>query len=100
MLLKVGGMKVFPVEIEEALRQHPGVAEAVVIPVADALRGEAARAVVAPKSGVVLRPGELRRFLSGRLHRLKMPRVIEIRDALPRTPGGKIAWRALVSDAS
>ncbi|EKO40739.1 MAG: acyl-CoA synthetase (AMP-forming)/AMP-acid ligase II [Solidesulfovibrio magneticus str. Maddingley MBC34] len=99
MLLKVGGMKVFPVEIEEALRQHPDVAEAVVIPVADALRGEAAKAVVAPKNGASLSPGELRRFLSGRLHRLKMPRVIEIRDALPRTPGGKIAWRALVSDS-
>lgn len=99
MLLKVGGMKVFPVEIEEALRQHPDVAEAVVIPVADALRGEAAKAVVAPRNGASLSPGELRRFLSGRLHRLKMPRVIEIRDALPRTPGGKIAWRALVSDS-
>jgi long-chain acyl-CoA synthetase len=98
MLLKVGGMKVFPVEIEEALRQHPDVAEAVVIPVADALRGEAAKAVVAPRNGTVLTAGELRRFLSKRLHRLKMPRVIEIRDALPRTPGGKIAWRALVSD--
>lgn len=98
MLLKVGGMKVFPVEIEEALRQHPDVAEAVVIPMADMLRGEAAKAVVAPRNGAVLTAGELRRFLSKRLHRLKMPRVIEIRDALPRTPGGKIAWRALVSD--
>ncbi|KHK00680.1 Long-chain-fatty-acid--CoA ligase [Desulfovibrio sp. TomC] len=98
MLLKVGGMKVFPVEIEEALRQHPDVAEAVVIPVADDLRGEAAKAVVAPRDGATLTAGQLRRFLSQRLHRLKMPRVIEIRDALPRTPGGKIAWRALVSD--
>lgn len=98
MLLKVGGMKVFPVEIEEALRQHPDVAEAVVIPVADELRGEAAKAVVAPRNGATLTTAGLRKFLSARLHRLKMPRVIEIRDALPRTPGGKIAWRALVSD--
>ncbi|MHC1791200.1 class I adenylate-forming enzyme family protein [Solidesulfovibrio sp.] len=98
MLLKVGGMKVFPVEIEEVLRQHPDVAEAVVIPVADALRGEAAKAVVAPRNGAVLTSAEIRKFLAARLHRLKMPRVIEIRDALPRTPGGKIAWRALVSD--
>ena len=99
MLLKVGGMKVFPVEIEEALRQHPDVAEAVVIPMPDDLRGEAAKAVVAPRKGAVLTTAELRRFLQTRLHRLKMPRVIEIRDALPRTPGGKIAWRALVSDS-
>ncbi|MFP5259145.1 MAG: class I adenylate-forming enzyme family protein [Acidobacteriota bacterium] len=98
MLLKVGGMKVFPVEIEEALRQHPDVAEAVVIPIADDLRGEAAKAVVAPRDGAVLTAAALRHFLAQRLHRLKMPRVIEIRDALPRTPGGKIAWRALVSD--
>ena len=92
-------MKVFPVEIEEALRQHPDVAEAVVIPMPDDLRGEAAKAVVAPRKGAVLTTAELRRFLQTRLHRLKMPRVIEIRDALPRTPGGKIAWRALVSDS-
>jgi len=99
MLLKVGGMKVFPVEIEEALRQHPDVAEAVVIPMPDDLRGEAAKAVVAPRAGAVLTTAGLRKFLQTRLHRLKMPRVIEIRDQLPRTPGGKIAWRALVSDS-
>lgn len=97
MLLKVGGMKVFPIEIEEALRAHPDVIEAIVIPIADDLRGEAAKAVAVLRPGVALTPGDLRRFLSGRLHRMKMPRVIEIRDALPRTPGGKIAWRALVS---
>jgi long-chain acyl-CoA synthetase len=97
MLLKVGGMKVFPVEIEEALRTHPGVAEVIVIPMADALRGEVAKAVVVPKPGTTLDALHLRHHLSGRLHRLKMPRIIEIRDTLPRTPGGKIAWRTLLS---
>ena len=97
MLLKVGGMKVFPVEIEEALRAHPDVAECIVIPVTDAVRGEAAKAVAVPRDGATLTVPQLRHFLAERLHRLKMPRVIEIRDALPRTPGGKIAWRALVS---
>jgi long-chain acyl-CoA synthetase len=97
MLLKVGGMKVFPVEIEEALRTHPDVAEVIVIPVADNLRGEVAKAVVVPKPGAHLDVLQLRHHLSGRLHRLKMPRIIEIRDALPRTPGGKIAWRTLIS---
>jgi acyl-CoA synthetase (AMP-forming)/AMP-acid ligase II len=97
MLLKVGGMKVFPVEIEEALRTHPDVAEVIVIPMADDLRGEVAKAVVVPKPGATLDIPQLRHYLSGRLHRLKMPRIIEIRNALPRTPGGKIAWRTLVS---
>ncbi len=97
MMLKVGGMKVFPVEIEEALRSHPDVAEVVVIPLADDLRGEAAKAVAVPKPGATLTPADLRHFLLDRLHRLKMPRVIEVRESLPRTPGGKIAWRALVS---
>ena len=97
MLLKVGGMKVFPVEIEEALRAHPDVAECIVLPEADALRGEVAKAVVVPVEGRELSPAALRHFLAGRLHRMKMPRVIEVRDALPRTPGGKIAWRVLVS---
>ena len=96
MLLKVGGMKVCPVEIEEALRAHPDVAECIVIPIADSVRGEAAKAVVAPRPGASLTVGDVRRFLAARMHRMKLPRVIEIRDALPRTPGGKIAWRALV----
>lgn len=96
MLLKVGGMKVFPVEIEEVLRTHPDVAECIVIPVADDLRGEAAKAVAVPKAGATLTVGELRRFLAARMHRMKLPRIIEIREALPRTPGGKIAWRSLV----
>lgn len=96
MLLKVGGMKVFPVEIEEALRTHPDVAECLVVPVADTVRGEVAKAIVVPAAGVSLTPAELRHHLSGHLHRMKLPRIIEIRDSLPRTPGGKIAWKLLV----
>jgi long-chain acyl-CoA synthetase len=67
----------------------------VVIPVKDALRGEAPKAVIALKDGCSLSQAELRRRLEGLLHRHKIPRHIEFVSELPRTPGGKIAWRKL-----
>jgi long-chain acyl-CoA synthetase len=94
-LMKVGGMKVYPAEVEEALRSIDAIAEAVVIPVKDALRGEAPKAVIALKDGCSLSQAELRRRLEGLLHRHKIPRHIEFVSELPRTPGGKIAWRKL-----
>ncbi len=97
-MLKVGGMKVFPTVVEETLREHPAVAETVVVKVDDALRGEAARAVVVLRddsASDTVDAAALRRFLETRLHRYKVPRYIDIIEAIPKTPGGKIAWRML-----
>jgi long-chain acyl-CoA synthetase len=89
-LIIVGGLNVYPREVEEVLTAHPAVAEAVVIAVPDATRGEA------PKAYVVLRPGAscarqvLLRFCRERLAPFKVPRDLEFCEALPRTVSGKI----------
>jgi len=94
-LMKVGGMKVFPTEVEEALRSIDEIAEAVVVPVKDPLRGEAPKAVIVLKRGANLSQADLRRRLEALIHRHKIPRHMEFVSELPRTPGGKIAWRKL-----
>lgn len=92
-MMKVAGLKVSPLEIEEVLRSHEGIAEVVVVKVEDPLHGELPKAVIVPREGMELDAGEIRRFCEKRLSRNKVPRVIEFRSHLPKTPGGKILWR-------
>ena len=99
-MLKVSGQKVYPGEIEAVLFLHPYVRDAVVIPYNDRLRG------VVPLAAVVIEPGEtltetqLREFVRDRLARYKIPRVIRFLPEMPRTSGGKIDRRWLVSGSA
>ena len=90
------GFKIYPRNIEEALLQHPAVAEAVAIGIADPVRGHVPKAFVTLLPGMVVTPGELLHFLKTHLSRLELPRVIEIRETLPKTNIGKINRKDLV----
>ena len=94
-----GGYNVYPREVEEALHAHPGVLEVAVVGVPHATLGEEVAALVVPRPGAELDPDELRAFARERLAAYKYPRVIELVDALPRTPTGKILKRAIDRDA-
>ncbi len=94
-MMKVAGLKVFPTEIEDVLIMHPGVAEAAVVKVQDGLHGEAPKAVIVPEKDAVLDRKMIRNFCEERLSRYKVPRIIEFRASLPKTPGGKIRMNAL-----
>ncbi len=96
-MMKVGGIKVFPTEIENVLRAHPSIDEIVVIKVDDTLHGEVPKAFIVTKPGMPLNQMDIRRYCEGRLHRYKVPRLIEFVDQLPKTPGGKVAWKKLSS---
>lgn len=96
-MMKVGGIKVFPAEIEDVIRSHPHVDEVAVVKVDDALHGEVPKAFIVTRPGMPLAPADLRRWCEGRLHRYKVPRLMEFVDQLPRTPGGKVAWKKLSS---
>jgi len=94
-----GGFNVYPRTIEEALYEHPAVAEAIVIGVADTYRGEAAKAFVQLKAGA--KPftlDELRTFLADKLGRHEMPAHLEFRDALPKTAVGKLSKKELIAE--
>jgi fatty-acyl-CoA synthase len=79
-----GGVNVYPAEVEAELLQHPNVADAAVIAVADETWGEVGVAFV------VAHDVDLAAFLSTRLSRYKIPRRFIFVDALPRTPYGKV----------
>jgi long-chain acyl-CoA synthetase len=90
------GFKIYPRQIEEALLQHPAVAEAVAIAIPDAMRGQAPKAFVTLVPNSAATPDELLHFLAGHLSRIELPRAIEIRARLPKTNIGKISRKDLV----
>lgn len=94
-LVIVGGLNVYPREVEEVLYTHPGIAEAAIISYQDKLRGEAVKAVVALKQGYEVKEKELIKYCRNRLANFKVPRTIEFMESLPKTSTGKILKRAL-----
>jgi long-chain acyl-CoA synthetase len=91
-MILCGGFNVYPQMIEQAVYEHPDVEEALVIGVADGYRGESPKAFVKLRAGApVLTIEALRMFLKGRLGPHELPTLLELRDALPRTPVGKLS---------
>ncbi|MYB03293.1 MAG: acyl--CoA ligase [Acidimicrobiaceae bacterium] len=91
-----GGYNVYPIEVEAVLEAHPDVAEAVVVGRPDPVMGEIGLAVVVIRAGVSPPTlEELRAFCSASLARYKLPEALELVDALPRNPSGKIDRRCL-----
>jgi long-chain acyl-CoA synthetase len=90
-----GGENVYPVEVEEVLSRHSGVAEVAVIGVPDERWGEAVKALVVRAPGSVVDAGELVAFARGELAGYKLPRSLEFVAELPRSPAGKVLKREL-----
>ncbi|HRK18619.1 MAG TPA: AMP-binding protein [Hyphomicrobiaceae bacterium] len=94
-----GGFNVYPRAIEEAIYEHPSVAEVIVIGVPDDYRGEAAKAFVTLKPGARdFDLAELRTFLATRIGKHEMPAHLEFRDVLPKTAVGKLSKKELVAE--
>jgi acyl-CoA synthetase (AMP-forming)/AMP-acid ligase II len=85
-----GGENVFPAEVEEALMNHPGVAEAAVIGLPDAEFGQRLKAFVVAVAGGEVTAEELKGYVHDRLARFKTPREVVFVDGLSRTATGKI----------
>ena len=94
MILR-GGFNVYPREVEEVLYEHEAVVEAAVIGVPHESHGEEVKAVVALAPGSSATADELKAFCKERLAAYKYPRMVEILEALPKGPTGKILKREL-----
>lgn len=91
LLIDVGGRKVNPIEVEQVMREHPLVAECVVVPVMVSHTVSRLKAVVVPSGAATPEAAEMiRTFARERLTAYKVPRMIEFRESLPKTPLGKI----------
>ena len=94
-MIAVGGFKVFPSEVEAVLLQHPAVKEALVIGIPDDYRGEAPRAYVALMPGMAESGEALADWLNQRVGKHERVESVVVRDALPKTPIGKLDRKAL-----
>ena len=92
-----GGFNIYPREVEEVLYTHPAVLEAAVRGVPDAYRGETVKAFVVLKEGAHASEEELIGYCRARLASFKAPRMVEFRDALPKSAVGKILRRELAA---
>ena len=94
-MILVSGFNVYPNEVEDVVALLPAVQECAVIGVPDENSGEAVKLFVVLRPGQTLTEKEIKAHCRENLTRYKQPRQIEFRDALPKTPIGKILRRAL-----
>ena len=94
-----GGFNVYPVEVENVIAEHPGVALVAGIGVPDDVLGEVGLYFVVPRDPASPpTPAELSAWCRERLANYKVPRRFEVRGELPTTPAGKIAKAQLRSE--
>ncbi len=95
-MIIVAGFNVYPREVEEVLYSHPKIAEASLVGVRDGgLRGEVPKAFIVLKEGMEMTREEVISYCRKRLADYKVPKHVEFRETLPKTPTGKILKRAL-----
>ena len=93
--INTGGEKVFPEEVEEVLKQHPTVHDAVCVGLPDDRFQEIICALIEPKPGVTVDETEVIEHVRGRLARYKAPRKVVVVDSIGRSPAGKVDYKGL-----
>jgi long-chain acyl-CoA synthetase len=94
----VSGANVYPREVEEVLITHPDVAEAAVVGMKSATKGEVPKAFVVLREGATTDVEELKAYCAQNLASYKRPAVIEVRVSLPRSMVGKVLRRELIAE--
>lgn len=92
--VNTGGEKVYPEEVEMAIKGHPAVYDVLVVGIPDEKYGQAVAAVVELREGVTLELEELRTYLREHLSGYKLPRSLTVVDRVPRNATGKAQYPA------
>jgi 3-oxocholest-4-en-26-oate---CoA ligase len=95
VVINSGGEKIFPEEVEEALKTYPGVRDAVAVGVPDERFGEAVTAVVEPAEGAAIDEAELIAHVKSRLATYKAPKAVVTVPTIGRAPNGKVDYKRL-----
>jgi long-chain acyl-CoA synthetase len=96
-LIKTGGENVYPAEVENAIRQHPSIADVVVIGVPDPQWSEAVKAVCVLQSSKAATADEIIDFVGGLIARYKRPKSVVFVDKLPKQASGDVDRPAVKS---
>ncbi|MCA9773604.1 MAG: long-chain fatty acid--CoA ligase, partial [Myxococcales bacterium] len=97
--INTGGEKVFPEEVEEALKSHPDVQDAVVVGVSDPKWGQKVAAVVATRAGKPLDVEDLTAHCRTKIAGYKVPRAVRFVAEVQRHPSGKPDYRWAKTEA-
>jgi fatty-acyl-CoA synthase len=92
-MINASGLKVWPAEVEATMYRHPAIKECCIIASPDERRGETVKLVAVLKQEIGKE--DLISWAKTQMAAYKVPRKIEFIEALPRTPSGKLMWRAL-----
>jgi 3-oxocholest-4-en-26-oate---CoA ligase len=92
MVINTGGEKVFPEEVEEVLKLHPAVRDAVAVALADDRFGEVVAAAVELRPGATTTEAELQSHVRSQLAAFKAPKRVRFVDTIGRTPSGKVDY--------
>jgi acyl-CoA synthetase (AMP-forming)/AMP-acid ligase II len=86
----VGGFNAYPAEIENLMLRHPAIGQVAVVGVPDHRMGEVAMAYVIPRLGATVDPDEIIAWCRTEMANYKVPRRVELVDALPLNASGKV----------
>ena len=96
-MINASGYKVWPAEVEALMYRHPAIREVCVVSGIDARRGETVKAVVVLKDGFhgQVTEQDIVDWAHANMAAYKSPRIVEFREALPKSGTGKVQWRSL-----
>ncbi len=97
-MIIAGGYNIYPREVEEVLYEHEKVKEACCYGVSDEYRGETVKVAVVLKDGQTCTAEEITEYCKKKLAKYKVPKKIEFRQDLPKSPVGKVLRRVLVEE--
>lgn len=89
VVINSGGEKIFPEEVESAVRSHPALTDAIVCGAPDERWGQTVAAIVAPRSGREVTLAEIQEHCRSHIAGYKVPRLLFVVDAIQRSPSGK-----------
>jgi long-chain acyl-CoA synthetase len=97
-MIIAGGYNIYPREVEEVLYEHDKIKECACYGVPDSYRGETVKVCVVLKEGQTATPEEITEYCRTKLARFKVPKLVEFRTELPKSPIGKVLRRVLVEE--
>ena len=98
--INTGGEKVYPEEVEEALKEHPAIRDAVAVGIPDEKWGEAICAVVEPQTGHSIDEADVIAHVKSRLAAFKAPKRVLTVETIGRAPNGKVDYKRLREEAT